>query len=1067
MAAGAALRGLQEWCRRRTDGYPGVSITNMTSSFRDGLAFCAIIHHHRPDLIDFHSLKQEDVFENNNLAFSVAERELGIPALLEAEDMLAMRVPDRLSVITYVSQYYNYFNGRAPIGGATKRPSGPAESEPSTKKPTPAASAADKENVFKGNVAGAQRHSPARARPGGSLASIGEGSPAGFHAPPTVAVAAAPPVAQGSTCTMCGLRVHLVERHLVDGRLYHHNCFRCKECSNTLMPGMYKEGKEPGTYVCQHHRARSIYATTINAGTGTTTTTATTTTTGTAATTTTTGTAATTTTTGATSTTSSTSFLPSRLTSPSTASSRVTPGRDVPTIGKLNAAATPTISQPTTPSGREGRGIGATSPSPAARLTVSPVPETGRTSEARDTFFLSTPASGQTAPGWDRFEQKLPRGGSSDTPTSGRTGTPASPRLDKNRYEERDKAMENARQLLARRLPFGQSSTVAPTSNNLSPSSGKLSPTSRKRSPASGNLSATSGETPTVTPAGPTPIPLPRRTIPELVPSKWESSVSPVPKYTPSATPEKSPTRTRIGTGATSVSGGGGSSSSAGTSRSPVASLADSSVKTPGSIYADIVLRKATTPGQPAGFPEKSSASKGGAGAFGVKLRPTKSPTPVAGTGTTSTAGGTTPVATKAPSSTASGTTTFVPQSGRAQSVTVTVTIPVPEQPRPVDGGGHRSTAQWEVPASLPHTGPPGSAPFGHGDTKGRGGSPSKTAETPKKTWKKNPAPGYGYPPNRIPRRKPDTYMPPEQIQAELNSICLSLDEMQQRGVLLEAELRSCEGGDGEDELLVNWFRLIQEKNLLVRKESELAYVSKQQILEERQVEVEDQIRRIMGRPEAEKDRAHEQELLDELIEIVRDRNLIVENLERDRLRELEEDKALEDMLSTKDIFKSQEAKETGQETPKDTGKETPKDTGKETPKEKKERKRAEQEKKDLEKKEKIRAEKERRDQEKQERQRAEKERKEKEKQEKERQQKEKQEKEKQQKEKQEKEKQEKERQQKEKQEKEKQQKEKQEKEKQQKEKQEKSKKNKEKAENKKNQSDTLSSETENGKIEA
>ncbi|CAN0211759.1 unnamed protein product [Lampetra fluviatilis] len=838
MAAGAALRGLQEWCRRRTDGYPGVSITNMTSSFRDGLAFCALIHHHRPDLIDFHSLKQEDVLKNNHLAFSVAERELGIPALLDAEDMLAMRVPDRLSVITYVSQYYNYFNGRAPIGGATKRPSGPAESEPSTKKPTPTASAADKENVFKVRAALVRTHARTHAR---------EGSPAGVHAPPTVAIATAPPAAQGSTCTMCGLRVHLVQRHLVDGHLYHHNCFRCKECSNTLMPGTYKEGKEPGTYVCQHHRARSIYATTINAGTGTATTTATTTTPGTA-TTTTTGTAATTTTPGATFTTSSTSFLPSRLTSPSTASSsRATPGRDVPTIGKLNATATPTVSQLTTPSAREGRGIGATSPSPTARLTASPVPENSRTSEARDTFFLSTPASGQMAPGWERFEQKLPGGGSSDTPTSGRSGTPASPRSDKKRYEERDKAMENARQLLARRLPIGQKSTVAPTANDLSPpSSGKLSPTSRKRSPASGNLSTTSGEIPTVTPAGHTPIPLPRRTIPELVPSKWESSVSPVPKYTPSATPEKSPTRTRFGTGATGVSGGGGSSSSARTSRSP--------------------------------------------------------------------------------------------------------------------------------------------------------------------------------------RRKPDTYMPPEQIQAELNSICLSLDEMQQRGVLLEAELRSCEGGDGEDELLVNWFRLIQEKNLLVRKESELAYISKQQILEERHAEVEDQIRRIMGRPGEMRTvhaAPHEQELLKELMKIVHDRNLIVENLDRDRLRELEEDKALEDMLSTKDIFKSQEA-----------GQETPKDTGKETPKEKKERKRAEQEKKDLEKKEKIRAEKERRDQEKQERQRAEKEQKEKEKQEKERQQKEKQEKEKQQKEKQ-------------------------------KEKQEKSKKNKEKAENKKNKSDTLTSETENGKIEA
>ena len=87
-------------------GYPGVNINNMTTAFKDGLAFCAIIHRFRPDLLDYNSLSSVHVKENCALAFSLADSYLGIEPLLDPEDMAECVTPDRKSILLYLSQIY-------------------------------------------------------------------------------------------------------------------------------------------------------------------------------------------------------------------------------------------------------------------------------------------------------------------------------------------------------------------------------------------------------------------------------------------------------------------------------------------------------------------------------------------------------------------------------------------------------------------------------------------------------------------------------------------------------------------------------------------------------------------------------------------------------------------------------------------------------------------------------------------------------------------------------------------------------------------------------------------------
>ncbi|CAH8502625.1 unnamed protein product [Schistosoma bovis] len=97
------------WCQMKTAGYPNVNVRNFTTSWRDGLAFNALIHKHRPDLIEYSKLSKSEPIKNLTTAFSVAEEKLNLHPLLEPSDV-AVEQPDEKSIITYVVTYYHYFN---------------------------------------------------------------------------------------------------------------------------------------------------------------------------------------------------------------------------------------------------------------------------------------------------------------------------------------------------------------------------------------------------------------------------------------------------------------------------------------------------------------------------------------------------------------------------------------------------------------------------------------------------------------------------------------------------------------------------------------------------------------------------------------------------------------------------------------------------------------------------------------------------------------------------------------------------------------------------------------------
>ncbi|XP_071415090.1 F-actin-monooxygenase MICAL2 isoform X3 [Pithys albifrons albifrons] len=302
---------LLTWCQKQTEGYRNVSITDLTTSWKSGLALCAIIHRFRPDLIDFDALNEEDVVKNNQLAFDVAEQEFGIPPVTTGKEVGSAGEPDKLSMVMYLSKFYELFRG-TPLQAVDadekqngENDLGSAKSSNSTsnnylnltlpRKRVPKVEGKTEENetnkrrrkVLLGvfdevGVRGCPHVSSSltlgfssQGTNGGKAQSDGR---EGMNQNKVKSMATQllakfeentsntilrrqsslrkefPQSVGGSDiCYFCKKRVYVMERLSAEGHFFHRECFKCEICSTTLRLGIYAFDVEEGKFYCKPH----------------------------------------------------------------------------------------------------------------------------------------------------------------------------------------------------------------------------------------------------------------------------------------------------------------------------------------------------------------------------------------------------------------------------------------------------------------------------------------------------------------------------------------------------------------------------------------------------------------------------------------------------------------------------------------------------------------------------------------------------------------------------------------------------------------------------------------------
>ncbi|KAM6322112.1 F-actin-monooxygenase MICAL2 isoform 4-T4 [Podargus strigoides] len=290
---------LLTWCQKQTEGYRNVNVTDLTTSWKSGLALCAIIHHFRPDLIDFDALNEEDVVKNNQLAFDVAEQEFGIPPVTTGKEVGSAGEPDKLSMVMYLSKFYELFRG-TPLQAvdAGEKQNGESNDLCSAKssnfifnnyinltlprKRVPKVEAKMEENetnkrrrkglfgVFEeasgfssqGTNTGKEQsdgkegmnQNKVKSMATQLLAKFEENAPNKiFRRQGSLRKEFPQSVGGSDICYFCKKRVYVMERLSAEGHFFHRECFKCEICSTTLRLAIYAFDVEEGKFYCKPH----------------------------------------------------------------------------------------------------------------------------------------------------------------------------------------------------------------------------------------------------------------------------------------------------------------------------------------------------------------------------------------------------------------------------------------------------------------------------------------------------------------------------------------------------------------------------------------------------------------------------------------------------------------------------------------------------------------------------------------------------------------------------------------------------------------------------------------------